>query len=273
MPSYSGKLAELSFCALDLETTGINPALHRIVEVAIIRFNLSGDEECFSTLVDPGVPMPRDAYGIHGISDEMVRGAPRIEDVLDEIEGIIDDSLLVAHSAAFDLSFIGAAFRSVGRAVPAMAGIDTVRLSRRAYRGLPNHRLETVCGHLGIDIHHHRAYPDAMACMRLFTDIVGREDPEGTWTINDLRGYHGPFERARTVKKVGERPLHQGPVGGLRPGERVRISYRDSSGSRTVRDIEPREFVTLGGVGYLLAYCHLRQDIRYFRLDRIVSIG
>lgn len=273
MRSSRGKLAELSFCALDLETTGINPALHRIVEVAIIRFNLSGDEESFSTLVDPGMPMPHDAWGIHGISDEMVRGAPLIGDVLDEIEGFIDGSLLVAHSAAFDLSFLGAAFRNNGRAVPAMSGIDTVRLSRRAYRGLPNHRLDTVCGHLGIDFQHHRAYPDAMACMRLFTDIVGREDPEGTWTVNDLRGYHGPFERARTAKKTGKRALSRSPVDGLRPGERVRITYRDSAGSRTVRDIEPREFVTLGGAGYLLAYCHLREDIRYFRLDRIVSIG
>jgi DNA polymerase III epsilon subunit family exonuclease len=273
MISSSGKLSELSFCALDLETTGINPALHRIVEVAIIRFNLLGGGESLSTLVDPGVPMPDDACAIHGISDEMVRGAPRIEDLLDDIEVFINGSFIVAHCAAFDLSFLGAAFQRAGRAIPAMTGIDTVRLSRRAYRELPNHRLDTVCRHLGIDIRHHRAHPDAVACMRLFSAIMEREDPEGSWSLNDLRGYHGPFERGRRAKKKNGGSLPRRGVTGLLPGVRVRITYRDGSGGRTVRDIEPREFVTMGEAGYLLAYCHLREDMRYFRLDRIVSIG
>lgn len=272
MQPPTAKLTELPFCAIDLETTGINPLLHRIVEVAIIRFNLVSGEESFSSLVNPGVRMPEDAFGIHGISDEMVRGAPAVGDILDEIEGFIGGSILIAHCASFDLSFLGSAFRRSGRVVPPMVGVDTVRMSRRAYRGLPNYRLETLCGYLGIDILHHRAYPDALACMRLFTDIINREDPEGSWTVNELRDYHGPFERSRMTRKEGRMRSRSATVAGLRPGKRARITYADRSGARTVRDIEPREFITMEGAGYLLAYCYLREDVRYFRLDRIVSI-
>ncbi len=267
------KLTDISFCALDLETTGINAALHMIVEVGLIRFTLSGGEETFTSLVNPDVKMPDTAFDIHGISDEMVRHAPRIGDILDEIAEFISGSILVVHCPEFDLAFLGYAFRRSEKRVPDMAAVDTVRLSRRAYRGLQNHRLDTLCRHLKIDIVHHRASSDARACMDIFSDIVRGQDPEGAWTLADLREFHGEYVRFTGRKHVKRSAGLSVEKTGIRLGARARITYTDQSGAVTVREIDPREFVTLGSTPYLLAFCYLRNDIRYFRLDRIISVN
>ena len=79
------KLSETSFCALDLETTGTNAGLHMIVEVGIVRFTMGGIVEIYESLVNPGVNIPEDVIAVHGITDEMVRNAPRIGDILADI--------------------------------------------------------------------------------------------------------------------------------------------------------------------------------------------
>ena len=74
-------IAEVSFCALDLETTGLS-SLSRIVEVGAVRFRLGEEGEQLQTLVDPGCAIPGSASRVHGITDEMVRGAPPARQVL-----------------------------------------------------------------------------------------------------------------------------------------------------------------------------------------------
>jgi len=85
MAATQKKLSETSFCALDLETTGTNAALHMIVEVGIVRFRMSGIDEIFESLVNPGVKMPEEVISVHGITDDMVRNAPQIGDILADI--------------------------------------------------------------------------------------------------------------------------------------------------------------------------------------------
>lgn len=272
MNSGLQKISDTAFCALDLETTGINPAFHAIVEVGIVRFTGKGAGVTFSALVNPGVPIPEDVTAIHGITDDMVRDAPPISSILDTISGMIRGSVLVIHNPGFDMSFLGQAFRGNERPVPCMEAVDTVRLARLAYPVLPNHRLETVCGHLGIVTRHHRALDDATACMMVFHDVLRREDPENRWTVNDLLGYHGRLIRSSRVK--ARRLVGTGKkMMGIELGASISITYRDQSGVVTVREIRPREFITIGGDTYVLAHCSLRGDTRYFRMDRIISIN
>ncbi|OHD64379.1 MAG: hypothetical protein A2176_01450 [Spirochaetes bacterium RBG_13_51_14] len=267
------KLSDMTFCALDLETTGTNPALHEIVEVGIIRFSMNGIKDVYDTLVNPGITIPSETVGVHGITDEMVQGAPQIEDILFRIDEFIRDSLLVIHCPEFDLSFLGLAFRKNDMPVPEMTAVDTVRLSRRAYPRLTNCKLETICSHLRLEIMHHRAYPDARGCMEIFTDIIRSEDPHGVWTVSHLRNYHGAFVRLSGAKQVHRINKAGKKLKGIMLGKTVDITYIDQSGNVTKRKIHPREFITVGGETYLLAHCHLRGDTRYFKMDRIMEIN
>jgi DNA polymerase III epsilon subunit family exonuclease len=266
------KLSETSFCALDLETTGTNAALHMIVEVGIVRFTMSGIIEIFESLVNPDVKMPEEVISVHGITDDMVRNAPRIGDILANISRVIRDSILVIHNPGFDLSFMGWAFHKNEWTSPVMEAVDTVRLSRIAWPDLRNYKLETICENLRLNISPHRALPDALACMEVFKHAVKQQDKTGRWTIADLIAFHGKL--IRFIKVKGKRITIPGKrMMGLQLGEKVSITYVDQSGSTTVRTIHPREFITIGSEAYVLAYCSLRGDTRYFKLDRIIEIN
>ncbi|HOT45214.1 MAG TPA: exonuclease domain-containing protein [Spirochaetota bacterium] len=264
-------ISETIFCALDLETTGTNAALHMIVEVGIVRFTIDRIIETYESLVNPGVKIPGDVAAIHGISDDMVRGAPRITDILGDISRVIRDSVLVIHNPGFDLSFLGWAFLKGGRVSPRMEAVDTVRIARRAWPGLKNYKLETICEHLRLNMTPHRAIPDAMACMEVFRSAVRKEDRAGRWVMDDLIGYHGNLIRFIRVK--GKRITEKGKaLMGLRLGAKAEITYEDHSGSVTVRTILPIEFITADGEAYVLAHCYLRDDRRYFNMSRIIDI-
>jgi DNA polymerase III subunit epsilon len=273
MDNLSRKISDMSFCALDLETTGTNPAFHEIVEAGIIRFTREGTRDMYESLVNPGTKIPPETIGIHGITDEMVRDSPSIGDILGDIAEFIRGSLLVIHCPEFDISFLREAFRKNDMPVPEMIAADTVRLSRRAYPGLPNYRLDTVCNHLRCEIMHHRASPDARGCMLIFSDILRREDPNDRWTLADLRKYHGDFIRMSGGKKMKRVATRGKTIKGIELGKTVDISYMDNVGNVTTRTIQPREFITVGDDVYVLAYCQLRGETRYFRIDRIIETG
>jgi DNA polymerase III epsilon subunit family exonuclease len=265
------KISEMSFCAVDLETTGISAALHMIVEVGMVRFNVRGVEEEYERLVNPGFKIPSDVIDVHGITDEMVKDAPSMNDLMADVARIISDTVLVIHNPGFDLGFLGWAFQRSERQAPSMEAVDTIRLARRAWPDLRNYKLDTLSEFLGLNIQHHRALPDARACMEIFTRMIRQEDPEGNWTIADLINYHGnliPFIKVRGRRIIGSGKR----LMGLQLGAKANITYVDNSGAITVRTIHPREFITIGGQSYVLAHCSLRGDTRYFKMDRIIEI-
>ncbi len=264
-------LSETEFCALDLETTGTNAALHMIVEVGIVRFTTGKIIETYESLVNPGMKIPEEVIDVHGIRDDMVRGAPTVYDILGDISRVMKDTVLVIHNPGFDLSFLGWAYLKGGRQAPEMRSVDTVRLSRRAWPGLKNYKLETICDHLRLNITPHRAIPDAMACMEVFRNVIRKEDRSGRWTVDDLIGYHGSL--IRFIKVKGKRITGEGKImRGLKLGEKADITYMDHSGTVTSRTILPIEFITADGVAYVMAHCYLRDDKRYFNMDRITDI-
>ena len=94
---------------VDLETTGLIPGHDRIVEIGAVAFSPAGGvEEEFSELVDPGIPIPRAASRVNGITDDMVNGRPTVAGVLPSFLAFLGDAVPVAHNAAFDVGFIAA---------------------------------------------------------------------------------------------------------------------------------------------------------------------
>ena len=92
--------------ALDLETTGLNHERDAIIEIGARRFDGNRVEDEWTTLVNPGRHIPEFITNLTGISDEMVRQAPRIRDVLDELAAFIGDAPILGHNIKFDLSFL-----------------------------------------------------------------------------------------------------------------------------------------------------------------------
>ena len=92
--------------AIDIETTGLDPARDAIIEIAAVRFNGHRVEAEWSTLVNPGKPIPAFITQLTGITNEMVRNAPNLQDVLQEFADFVGDDPVVGHNVRFDLSFL-----------------------------------------------------------------------------------------------------------------------------------------------------------------------
>ncbi|MCP4136577.1 MAG: hypothetical protein GY754_36745 [bacterium] len=265
---YEQKIWETVFCSLDLETTGPNPAFHDIVEIGMIRFTMESESDVFEALVCPPGEISAVATRIHGITNDMVEDSPYLEDLLDEITRFMSGAILVIQNPEFDLSFLDRAYKSAEKESPLLEAYDTVKMAQMTYPGLENHKLDSLCRHLGIELEHHRALSDTRACMEVFRNIIRANDPGSQWTIGDLVKFHGDSFKAKVVTVVREGQVFKG----IRIGERVRIRYGGFNGNITVREIFPKELIKYGKKSYLLAYCFLRKKDRYFRIQRILNV-
>jgi DNA polymerase-3 subunit epsilon len=161
---------------VDLETTGANPAIDRIIEVGIVKVSAGQLEYEWSTLVDPGESIPPIIQGFTGITNDMVRGAPSFADIADEVFARIEGSLFIAHNARFDYGFLKNEFKRLERAFQPRV-LCTVKLSRALYPEHHRHGLDALIGrhNLACDARH-RALGDARVLWD-FVQLVHAEKP------------------------------------------------------------------------------------------------
>jgi DNA polymerase III subunit epsilon len=181
-------LSEVTFCIVDLETTGGSPQDSAITEVGAVKVRRGEVLGTFQTLVNPGCPVPAFIRLLTGITDELVASAPPIESVLPSFIEFAGRSVLVAHNARFDVSFLNRALES--HSYPRLANrvIDTALLARKTLAGeVPNNKLETLARHLRC-AHQpsHRAYTDALATTDLLHHLIERVAGFGVTTLEDL---------------------------------------------------------------------------------------
>ncbi len=269
MLSDSITLGEIFFCALDLETTGANPALHRLIEVGMVSFTLEGIIDQYSSFVDPEMPIMPRATEIHGITSVDLAGAPTVTDIMGEVLSFLEGKVLVIHNTHFDLSFIMKACREASIPMPEFIAVDTVVLARRAFPELENHRLDTLCRHLGISLEHHQALSDAAACMEVFRRSLESLKLKGSHRLKDLWSFHENPVCLADIKSLWP---GKGSIDGIKEGKAVIIHYRDSHGMVTERKIIPHEVIQYGKKKYIRAFCYLREEDRYFRESRIQKI-
>jgi DNA polymerase-3 subunit epsilon len=133
---------------VDVETTGLWPRRgHRVIEIGAVAVEGGAVVGEFASLIDAGVPIPPEVQAIHGITDEMLEGQPKPEEVLPRFYAFITDSILVAHNAAFDVGFINNELELLGREPLSQicAGVvDTLRLARELHPGRKN-SLNALC--------------------------------------------------------------------------------------------------------------------------------
>jgi DNA polymerase-3 subunit epsilon len=163
---------------LDTETTGLDPAQgHRLVELGCIELlNRIPTGATYHAYIDPERDMPAEAFAVHGLSADFLKGKPLFANVVDDFLAFIGDAPLVIHNAGFDHGFLNAELKNVGRALIARERlIDTLLLARRKHPAGPN-RLDDLCLRYGIDNSRrtkHGALLDAEILAEVYVELIG----------------------------------------------------------------------------------------------------
>lgn len=156
------------FVVIDFETTGLDSIDDRIIEIGALKYKNGKIIDEYSTLVNPEISIPNKIHVLTGICDIDVKGKPVISECIGKLIDFIDDLPIVAHNADFDINFLLANSFYVKRHVTSKYKIDTVKLSRKIFKGLPNHKLSTIKKHLNLDLDSHRASSDCQVCGEIY---------------------------------------------------------------------------------------------------------
>jgi DNA polymerase-3 subunit epsilon len=191
-PPDGTPFAEVPFLVVDVETTGVSAwAGDRVTEVAAVLVKGGEIHEAFSSLVNPGRPIPYFITGLTGIDDAMVRDAPRFSEIAGELAQHLVGRVFVAHNARFDWGFLSAEYTRIANAsLDSLADqqLCTVRLARRFLAHLPRRNLDAVANHYGVEIDgRHRALGDARATAHVLIGLLKDAERHGlhTWEALD----------------------------------------------------------------------------------------
>ena len=194
-------LADVAFTVVDLETTGATPGFAKITEIGAVRLEGGREVATFSALVNPGIRIPAMITSITGIDDATVADAPPIDVVLPLFVGFAADSVLVAHNAHFDLSFLDYELGRLQRRTFPRPALDTLRLARklcpqqRCSLNALSYRFDTRVKPV------HRALQDAQATAELLLLFLSWLQEQGMSTLEEVARFCEPGAR-RNYHKI-----------------------------------------------------------------------
>ena len=202
------------FIAFDVETTGLDSKRDRIIELGAVYFENGDKVSDFGTLVNPKVTIKKEASEINKITNEMIEKAPFEKEAYDELTNYWNQLfsgtiILCAHNAKFDIDFLSKTLRRLGYNAEIIY-VDTLKLSRKLIKGLPNYKQTTVAEYFGItNIEEHRAVSDAEVCGKLFIKLLEMQDKIYSKTrrkiiqyddnMNIINKFNSVSEAARTI--------------------------------------------------------------------------
>jgi DNA polymerase III epsilon subunit family exonuclease len=244
-PDGNQPLGTIDFVVVDVETTGWTPGTAQITEIGAVRVSGGKLKGQFTSLVNPGGPIPGRVTELTGITDAMVEGAPPLDRVLPAFLAFASGGVLTAHNAPFDIGFLTAACRACGLPWPRPPVVDTVDLARRVLGEdeVPNCKLATLAEYFGArTTPSHRALADALATADVLAALLPRLDAAGISTLDEIRLRRVPriwprwralasrwFRRRPGQPRRGRRAVRYRPwLGiGIRGGRR---GHRDRAG-------------------------------------------
>jgi DNA polymerase III epsilon subunit family exonuclease len=260
-------ISNARFAFLDLETTGLSPWFgDRVCEVGIVITDGKRIKEQYQTLVNPERPLSVGAASTNGLTDEELESAPSFEEVGPKVLGLLSDTVVVCHNAKFDLQFLDKEFKQLGHELQIPNLIDTLMLARQYYE-LPSYSLSYIAEAFELPIAvKHRALDGALAARAAFFAMM-EQLKQYNKPLDEYIGIYNspawPDEGIQLPTVLGE---------AIYGGKRMFIRYVDGEGKESERWITPKQVTGLADYVYLQAYCHLREDDRSFRLDRIVEV-
>lgn len=264
---------EVEFTIFDTETTGLDPASgDRIIEIAGVRFKNEQIMGNFQSLISPGRAVSPSAFSVNNISDEMLIGAPEIDEVMPKFLEFAKDSCLCSYNASFDMGFLNSELRLLGKGpLDGMLVIDALKMARRILPGLPRYALWFVAKELGLaNTQTHRAFSDVELTLKVFRILKGRLCAKGITDFNNFAGLFGinsKFfldQQNQKIARIQE---------ALDLGVALKIRYLSSASAQiSEREVLPKQIRQENNNSYLVGHCRLRDEERTFRIDNIVHI-
>ncbi len=181
-----GDISNMRYVVLDLETSGLDPARSEIVEIGAVKIEKGRVVDEFQSLVKPRKGMSRISERITGITDEMLKNHPPIEEVLPRFLNFLGDSIIIAHNASFDYRFMRYWVREITGQDFERPYIDTLALSR-ALLTMSSYSLDKVAAKLNMEsFKHHRAMDDARVTAKIFLKFMDMLKGIGIKKLSDI---------------------------------------------------------------------------------------
>jgi len=264
---------EVEFTIFDTETTGLDPGSgDRIVEIAAIRFKGKEKIAAFETLVNPRRPISEAAFRVNQISEDLLKNAPFIEEIMPSFLTFIKGSCLCSYNAGFDLEFLNNELKLINQPmIEDIIVVDILKMARRLLPGLERYALWFVSDHLGIKtLQAHRAFSDVELTLKVFYKLKEALDEKG---ILDFKNFSNLFSITPNlledinVQRIAE--IQEAIDLGLK----LKMKYLSSSGAEvTEREVIPKEIKKENRSYYLVGFCSLRNEERTFRIDGILHL-
>jgi len=259
------KLNSHTLAYLDVETTGLSPWFgDRICEIAVVR--CEGDKviNTFDSLLNPERLISPGAARVNGLKDSDLKKAPRFIDVFERVMALVKDAVIVCHNVSFDLGFLSSEQGRINKHLPTVLTLDTLEIARE-YFDFDSNSLQSIAHGLGIEVTDaHRALGDAYTTrevLKYFARKLRSTDIE-----HAIAPYYPPITSPQELN------LPPAIEEALQSKKRLFIRYVDRKGGVSERWITPKQILALNDYLYMVAHCHLRDDERNFRLDRIEQI-
>jgi len=262
---------DIDYLIIDVETTGLSVEHgDRVCEIGAVKLRGNAVIETYGSLINPQRPISYGAFAVNGITPEMLIDAPVFSQIADKIWNMMDNSVLVAYNAPFDLSFITNEFRLLGYPTIHNTIIDALALARKLLPGLQTYQQGNVAKVIGIQFPvKHRALEDAMATAQIFMIFASILKAHDCALVKD-------FWRNDIMYVLHKRRMDI-ITNALSNTKNLWIKYLSPTNAEiTDRIITPKEcFIENVGMKkttYLNAYCHSTKAERSFRLDRILDL-
>ncbi len=192
-----------TYVVFDVETTGLSSYYDTIIELAAVKVKGGEIIDTFESFVNPHQKLTDTIIELTGITDDMVKDAPELDQVLTDFRDFVGDAVLAAHNARFDMGFLNMGYKKIGQPQMKNPVIDTLELARYLYPDLKNFRLNTLCKKFNIElVSHHRAVYDAQATGYLLWKMLIDCTQKGMESLDQLNDHTGEGDYAR------QRPFH-----------------------------------------------------------------
>ena len=181
-----GQDLDTEYCVLDIETTGLSFRTEKITELGAVKIKNGEIIDEFECFVNPEKPIPERVVEITHITDEMVKDAGTIKEVLPKFLEFMGDSVLVAHNASFDIGFIKYNAEQLGYKLE-NTYIDTLRLAKEIFPDFKKYKLGLIADKLGITVEvAHRALDDVITLVKVFNVMMEKMKEKGVTKIGEI---------------------------------------------------------------------------------------
>jgi DNA polymerase III subunit epsilon len=256
------KLNSHTFAYLDVETTGLSPWFgDRICEIAVLRCEGNKVIDSFDSLLNPERPLSPGAARVNGLKDSDLKKAPHFIDVAERVMTLVRDAVIVCHNVPFDMGFLSSELGRINKHLPTVLTLDTLEIARE-YFDFDSNSLQSIADWLDINVENaHRALDDTFTTREVLKHFARKL--RSTEIERAIAPYYPP------VTSPQEFNLPPVIEEALQSKKRLFIRYVDRKGDASERWITPKQILALNDYLYMVAHCHLRDEERNFRLDRI----